>query len=260
MKNILKYSFYEMIRSRWAYIYTAFYLLVTFALLYLSYDTSKVIISMTNITLILAPLIGILFGTTYYYNSREFIELLLAQPLSRMTIFFGMYGGLAITLCISLLIGIGVPLIMFGVLNDPNVGIFWILLLMSCILTVIFSLLAFAIAIRHDDKVKGLSLAIFFWLLFAVIYDGVVLLLLLFFKDYPLDQLTIGVILANPIDLARIMIITQLDISAMMGYTGAVISKFIGKGQGMFLIACSLVVWTVLPMLIIHRIGKSKDF
>ncbi len=260
MKNILKYSFYEMIRSRWAYTYTAFYLIVTFALLYLSYDTSKVIISMTNITLILAPLIGILFGTTYYYNSREFIQLLLAQPLSRTTIFFGMYGGLAITLCLSLLVGIGIPLISFGVLNDPNVGIFAILLIMSCVLTIIFSLIAFAIAIRNEDKVRGLSFSIFIWLIMAVIYDGIILLLLLLFKDYPLDQLTIGVILANPIDLARILIITKLDISAMMGYTGAVISKFLGKGWGFSLITISLLIWTVIPSLIIYRLGKIKDF
>lgn len=249
-----------MIRSRWAYIYTSFYLLVTLALLYLSYDTSKVIISMTNITLILAPLIGILFGTTYYYNSKEFIQLLLAQPLSRRTIFFGMYGGLAITLCISLLIGIGIPLLLFGVLGDPNVSIFWTLLAMSCILTVIFSLIAFGIAIKFEDKVKGLSLAIFIWLFFAVIYDGIVLLLLLFFKDYPLDHLTIGLILSNPIDLARILIITKLDISAMMGYTGAVISKFIGRSWGMVLITSSLIIWTLIPALIINRLGKVKDF
>jgi len=111
MLKILKYSFYEMIRSRWVFIYSGFYLIATMALLLLSNDLSKVLISLTNIIIVLTPLIGILFGTMYYYNSKEFIQLLMAQALSRWSIFIGMYLGLAIALCLSIFIGVGVPLI-----------------------------------------------------------------------------------------------------------------------------------------------------
>ncbi|MFT4568560.1 MAG: Cu-processing system permease protein [Saprospiraceae bacterium] len=65
------------------FIYTGFYLLARVALIMLSNDLSKVLISMTNIVIVLTPLIGILFGTIYYYNSKEFIQLLMAQALSR---------------------------------------------------------------------------------------------------------------------------------------------------------------------------------
>ena len=249
-----------MIRSRWVFIYTGFYLIATMALLLLSNDLSKVLISLTNIIIVLTPLIGILFGTMYYYNSKEFIQLLMAQALSRWSIFIGMYLGLAIALSLSILIGVGVPLVIYGVLGSSDVAIFILLITMACVLSIIFSLIAFLIAMKNDDKVKGLSISIFVWLFFAIIYDGIFLLLLLALKDYPLDKMTISMIMLNPIDLARILILMKLDMSAMMGYTGAVLSKFLGRGLGMLFISVSLVLWTVIPLWRLNRIGAKKDF
>ena len=68
-------------RSRWSYVYFAFYLLLGFVLLFLNTDVSKAVITLMNVVIILVPLMGTLFGVMYYYNSKEFIELLLAQPI-----------------------------------------------------------------------------------------------------------------------------------------------------------------------------------
>jgi Cu-processing system permease protein len=260
MLKILKYSFYEMIRSRWVFIYTGFYLLATIALLLLSNDLSKVLISMTNITLILTPLIGILFGTIYYYNSKEFIQLLMAQALSRWSIFSGMYAGMVIALCLSILLGIGLPFVFYGIMVSPDLPIFLLLLAMGCALSIIFSLIAFLIAMKFDDKVKGLSISIFVWLFFAIVYDGIFLLLLLGLKDYPLDKLTISMLVLNPIDLSRILILMKLDMSAMMGYTGAVLSKFLGKETGIIVVSTSLLFWVLLPLWRLFSLGQKKDF
>ena len=260
MNNILKYSFYEMVRSRWAYIYTGFYLVATISLYLLSNDMSKTIISLSNISLALTPLIGILFGTTYFYNSKDFMQLLMSQPISRWELFLAMYGGLAINLCLSVLIGMGLPLIMLGVTSGPSAGVFWVLIAMACTLSVIFSLLAFLIAMRFDDKIRGLSLSIFLWLFFAILYDGIILLLMFLFKDYPLDKFTIGVMVTNPIDLARILIMMKLDVSAMMGYTGAVLTKFLGHSLGVLMIVVSLLVWIIVPLYALKRLGNKKDF
>lgn len=249
-----------MIRSRWVFIYTGFYLAATLALLLLSNDISKVLISLTNIIIVLTPLIGILFGTIYYYNSKEFIQLLMAQALSRWSIFMGMYLGMATALCLSILCGIGMPMIAYGVLRSPDLGIFFLLIGMACTLSIIFSLIAFLIAMKNDNKVKGLSISIFVWLFFAIIYDGLFLLMLLGFKDYPLDKMTLSMIMLNPIDLARILILMKLDISAMMGYTGAVLSKFLGKGLGIVFVSTSLMFWIAIPLWRLNRLGAKKDF
>ncbi|PIY10100.1 MAG: ABC transporter permease, partial [Flavobacteriaceae bacterium CG_4_10_14_3_um_filter_33_47] len=97
MLKILKYSFYDLMRSRWNYVYFAFYFLLGMVLLFLNNDVSKAVITLMNIIIVLVPLIGTIFGVMYYYNSKEFTELLLAQPLKRSSIFLGQYLGVALS-------------------------------------------------------------------------------------------------------------------------------------------------------------------
>ena len=260
MITVFRYSLMDMVRNRWIFLYTGFFLVVTVALLLLSNDLIKVTISMSNIVLILTPLVGLLFGTMYSYNSREFIDLLLAQPLSRTSVFSGVYLGLAVSLILSIVIGIGIPMAFYGVLTSDALVPFLVLFAMAIVLSIIFSLIAFLIATKFENRLKGFGLAIFIWLFFAVIYDGIFLLLLMLFKEYPLEKLTIGLTLFNPIDLARILILLKLDVSAMMGYTGAVLQKYLGSGLGMVTILMSLLLWIVIPAFILKRILARKDF
>ena len=242
------------------FIYTFFFLILTLALLLLSNDLTKVIITMTNIILGVTPLIGMLFGVMYFYSSREFIELLLSQPVSRRSVFSGVYMGLALSLSLSVLLGVGVPMIIFGVLTSSVLSNFLTLLLLSAVLSIIFSLMAFVLALKNDDKVKGFGKAIFLWMFFALIYDGVFLLLLMIFKDYPLEKLTISLSLLNPIGLARTLMILKLDVSAMMGYSGAVLQRFLGSGTGAILIISCLGLWLTLPLWRLLSLSAKKDF
>lgn len=260
MLKIFKYTFYDLVRSRWMYIYTAFYLLTTFAFLWLSPELAKVVISLTNITIVLAPLIGILFGIIYYYGSTDYIHFLLAQPIRRSSIFLGVFLGLSASLCLSVLIGLGLPMVLYGILGSTELPIFLVLLTMSLALSVIFGSLAFVVAIKFDDRVKGFAVGIFTWLFFAIVYDGLFLFLLLTFKDYPLDYLTIGLTVFNPIDLARILVLLKLDVSAMMGFTGAVLQNTLGQARGAIMIVMVLAVWIVLPTWAMLRLARRKDF
>ncbi|MDH3796207.1 MAG: ABC transporter permease, partial [Flavobacteriaceae bacterium] len=66
MLKILKYSFYDLMRSKWSYFYFLFYLLLGFLLLFLNNDVSKGIITLLNIIVVLVPLIGTIFGIMYF--------------------------------------------------------------------------------------------------------------------------------------------------------------------------------------------------
>jgi len=260
MFKILKYSFYDLIRSRWAFIYTAFYLLLTVSLLWLSGGFSKVIISLMNIILVLVPLIATMFGVMYYYNSREFTELLLSQPLRRTSIFFGQYLGIALSLSLSLVIGIGLPFAFYGIIGSVEALDFYMVLVVGVFLSFIFSALAYFIALSNENRIKGFGLAILTWLFFAVIYDGLFLLALSWYNDYPLENFAIGATLFNPIDLSRVLILLKLDVSALMGYTGAVFQKFLGSASGMVLAFAALSFWVFLPAGAIRAVAMRKDF
>ena len=260
MLKILKYSFFDLLRSRWSYVYFFFYLIIGFVLLFLNNDTSKAVITLMNIIVVLTPLIGTIFGVMYYYNSREFTELLLAQPLKRSTIFLGQYIGVSLSLSLSLVLGLGIPFLAYGITQSSAIFNFVSLLLVGAFLTFIFVALAFNIALSNENKIKGFGYAILLWLFLAVIYDGLFLISLVIFQEYPLDQFSLFAIIFNPIDLSRILILLKLDISALLGYTGAVFQKFFGTNWGMFISLFTLSLWVILPTLRIVYKSRKKDF
>jgi len=65
--------------------------------------------------------------------------------------------------------------------------------------------------------------------IFSILFDGLVLFLLFQFADYPLEKFMVGISGLNPVDLTRVLVLLQLDISAMMGYTGAVFKDFLER-------------------------------
>jgi len=260
MLKILKYSFYDLMRSRWSYVYFVFYLFLGFVLLFLNNDVSKAVITLMNIIIVLTPLIGTIFGVMYYYNSREFTELLLAQPINRSKIFMGQYIGISLSLTLSLLLGLGIPFIAYGLFKSAAIFNFSLLLVVGSFLNFIFVALSYNIALSTENKIKGFGYAILMWLFLAVIYDGIFLISLMVFNDYPLDKFSLIATMFNPIDLSRILILLKLDISALLGYTGAVFRKFFGTNMGMLLSMCTLILWVVFPVFRINRKLRKKDF
>jgi len=184
----------------------------------------------------------------------------LAQPLSRSSIFLGQYLGVAFSLSMSLILGLGVPFIFYGLFMSPVIWDFSLLLITGTFLTFIFTALAFNIALSNENKIKGFGYAILLWLFLAIIYDGLFLMSLILFDDYPLDKLSLFGIMLNPIDLSRTLILLKLDISALLGYTGAVFKKFFGTNYGLFISFLSLIVWITVPVMRIIFKSKKKDF
>lgn len=260
MYKILKYSIFDLLRSRWSYVYFFFYLLLGFVLLFLNNDVSKGVITLMNIIIVMTPLIASIFGVMYYYNSQEFTELLLAQPLKRSKIFFGQYIGISLSLTLSLVLGLGIPFVTYGLFMSPAIFDFTLLLVVGSFLNFIFVALSYNIALSTENKIKGFGYAILMWLFLAVVYDGMFLISLLMFSEYPLDKFSLIATMLNPIDLSRILILLKLDISALLGYTGAVFRKFFGTNLGMTLSMSVLSMWVVVPLLLMRRKYNRKDF
>lgn len=260
MIKILKYSFYDLMRSRWSYVYFLFYLLLGFVLLFLNSELSKAVITLMNIIIVLVPLIGTIFGVMYFYNSKEFTELLLAQPIKRSSIFFGQYLGVAGSLTMSLVLGLGIPFALYGLLESNVIWDFFLLLITGAFLTMIFTVLAFNIAISNENKIMGFGYAVLLWLFLAVIYDGLFLLSLLAFEQYPLDNFSLIATIFNPIDLSRTLILLKLDISALLGYTGAIFKQFFGTRPGVIMSLVMLALWTLIPIWRLGYKSRKKDF
>jgi Cu-processing system permease protein len=157
--------------------------------------------------------------------------------------------GLSGSLSLAFLTGVGIPLIIFDATATA-----WMMTGMGTILTVIFVAIAMLAAVATRDKAKGIGISIFLWLFFAVLFDGLVLFVLFQFEDYPLEKFMVVAAALNPVDLGRILILLKLDVSALMGYTGAVFRDVLGSQTGMLAAVLILLLW----VFIVFRISLSK--
>jgi Cu-processing system permease protein len=98
------------------------------------------------------------------------------------------------------------------------------------------------------------------WLLLGLLYDGVVLLVVAMFSDYPIERPLLVITFANPIDLGRMLMLLQLDVAALMGYTGAVFQHFFAGTSGTALASAALAAWVLIPLVLGARLFRRKDF
>ena len=254
MKKLIKYVMIDILRNKVVVGYTLFLLVVSLSVFNLEDNSSKGLLSLLNIVLIIVPLLSVIFATIYVYNSSEFIELLVSQPVKRTTLLTSIYAGLTTSLIIAVLIGIGLPVLLY---DRSGVGL--TLVLAALILTAVFTGLAILASVITRDKAKGIGVSILLWFYFAIIFDGLVLFLLFQFADYPLEKASIGLTALNPIDLSRILVLLKMDISAMMGYTGAVFKEFFEGIYGYLFISAVMLLWICLPVMLAIKRFNKKD-
>lgn len=254
MFKVIKYVMVDILRSKVAAAYTIFLLAISLSIFNLEDNSAKGLLSMLNIILIIVPLVSLIFSTIYMYNSVEFIELLLSQPIQRKKLLLSIYSGICLSMIIAFAIGAGIPMILL----EGSITAY-VMTLAGFALTAVFISIAVLGAVTTRDKAKGIGIAIMMWLFFSLLYDGLILLVMFQFSDYPLEKAMILFCSLNPVDLARILILLKLDIAAMMGYTGAVFNKFFGANTGVIYSTSVMMLWIYLPLLFALKKFTKKD-
>ena len=254
MFKIAKYIILDIVRSKVLIAYTLLLAAICLSIFMADADVTKGLVSITTVMMIIIPLVSIVYATTYYFNAYEFTELLVSQPISRNQILMGKFIGISSTILGSFIVGVCIPVAVFAF---SETGL--MMMAAGSLLTLSFISLAFLASTLTRDKAKGIGLALMIWFYCSIIFDGLVLVFLFTFSDYPLEKVMIMITALNPIDLARILILLQLDISALMGYTGALYQQFFGSGYGMFFSLFMLLIWIIVPVVFALKIFRKKD-
>ena len=158
MMKLSKYVLYDILRSKIILAYTLFLFVVSVTMFQMEENSSKAMLSLLNIVLIVLPLVSLVFTTIHYYNSYEFIELMSSQPMSRTRILLSEFTGVAVSLLSAFLIGVGVPVLLYAA-NDTGFA----LLFTGVSLTLIFASIAFLAAVVARDKARGIGFALLLW-------------------------------------------------------------------------------------------------
>lgn len=254
MRKIVKYVVLDILSSKIIIAYTLFLLLFSFGLFLMEEVPEKSLASMLTLNLIIVPLISIVFSTIYLYNSNEFIELLSAQPIKRKTLWFSIFLGLSLSLALAFLVGCGLPIFLFVATATG-----FTMIITGVIISVIFVSLAMLVTVYTKDKARGIGISLLVWFYFALLFDGIVLFVLFQLMDYPLEKLIVGLSILNPIDLARILTLLKMDISALMGATSAVFKQSFEGVIGSLISFTVLILWIVIPLFLSSKKFKKKD-
>lgn len=254
MNRIIKFIVLDILKNKIIFVYTVLLAVLSWGVFSLEDNSNKGVLTLLNVILLTVPLVSVIFSTIYLYNSSEFIELLLSQPIKRAKIWLSLFFGLVSSLALSFFIGAGIPILIYA---PDSIG--FMMVLVGLFVSSVFVAIAFLSGILTRDKAKGIGISILLWLFFALLFDGLVLFLLFQFADYPIEKMMVGITALNPIDLGRILILLHLDVSAMMGYTGAIFKNFFGTSFGIFMAFFILIVWIVVPFWSSLIKFKGKD-
>ncbi len=254
MNKLISLVIKDILKNKVILVYTLFLAAFGWSVFSLESSSAKGVLSLLNIILLSVPLVSIIFANIYIYNSREFIELLVSQPIKRSTIWNSIFIGLLIAINLAFLVGIGIPVLIF---SANTVG--FSVILTGLFIGSIFTSLAMMGSIMAKDKARGIGLSIMIWLFLSLIYDGLLLFFMFQFADYPIEKPMVLFSAMNPIDLARIQMLLQIDVSALMGYTGAIFKKFFGNFYGYLITIGLLLLWIIIPYWISLRKFNKKD-
>ena len=256
---VLRSGLHDLARNRWVIGYAAAFFVIGEALFWFGGTGTQVVLSLLNIVLMVVPLVSLVFGAIYVYGAREFTEMLLAQPVPRHQLFVGLFLGLAIPLAAAFVVGAGLPFLLHRG-GGVQPGALVALLVAGTGLGASCAAIAVAIALYTDDRLRGVGIALGTWLAMTILYDASMLAIVAMFDAWPLERPLLALMLANPVDLARGLVLTQLDVSALMGYTGALFERTFGSLAGTIVAVSALAVWTATPFTIAARRFRRRDF
>ena len=114
MLRIIRIILMDVLKSKFIMIYTCLLFMMSMSVFNLEDNYTKGLLSLLNLILLTIPLVSIMYSTSYIYNSSEFVELLLSQPVKRSKIWISLFIGLVLAFVFAFMIGMGLPILLYA--------------------------------------------------------------------------------------------------------------------------------------------------
>jgi Cu-processing system permease protein len=222
---------------------------------------ARLTLSLMSLVLFLVPLAGLLLGVTAMTSGAGTLPLLLAQPVGRGQVFVGKFLGLAAAITVAQALGFGAG----GAVIALQAGLeevhgFLVLTMASFALGWITVAAAMFLAVLWPDRLRAMSAAMGLWVLMVVAYDLAVLGATAVLRGVPLQSVLFPALLANPVDLARVLTTVATGSGALFGPTSAVLVRVFGTPGGAALCVGVLALDLVVPLALGAWIFRRRDW
>jgi Cu-processing system permease protein len=265
MKPVLLCARQELtlaLRSRWTPIFALVFAALALAVAWSGYvmtgghgvqDFARTAASLTQLVILLAPLMALVGGVLAMTPDRGAAELLYAQPIARRSVLFGKMLGLFAALAAAQAVGFGAAgLVIFSQSGSYGIGGFLLLVLGSAVLTAIFLGVAALLAAggAGRSRARALALALVVWFGAVVLFDVAALGAASLLPSGLASRLLIVSVLLNPVDAVRAGALLGAEGTTAFGAASLAFLRFtkgpLGAG---LLLGASLLAWLVLPPL-----------
>lgn len=257
-------------RNRWVISFACLFAVLTMLIAYFGMVTSgysgfqdftRTAASLVNLGGFLVPLLALLLGVFSFLTNREYLEIMVTQPVSRSRVLLGKYLGLVLTVVVASAIGFGLPGIVIAVAIGVEGAQRYLQVVVYCLLLgVVFTGLSVLIAlvVRRRQIAIGIALAV--WVFYEVVYGVLMLATTLYLPPALLKTTLLVGLLGNPVDIVRVLSLLQVGGPHLFGPAGATLIKLAGSGAVASLVGLTaLAVWIVLPLLVAMRIFERQN-
>jgi Cu-processing system permease protein len=259
------------LRSRWTQIFAATFAILALAIAGSGYvlsggtgvqDLARTATSLTELVVLVIPMMALLVGATSFSPERGAAELLFSQPVSRATIAVGKLLGLLEALTAAQALGFGAAgVVIFSQSGVEGLGGFLLLFGGSVVLTAIFlSLAAWMAGGDGRRRTRTLAVAVVTWFAAVVLFDVAALGIASLLRSGPASRMLMAAVLVNPVDAVRTGALLGIEGTAAFGAASLALLRFThGAAGAAAAIAASLTAWAVVPALLAIRRTVRAD-
>lgn len=257
-------------RNKWVASFAGIFAFIAFFISYFGMVTSgysgfqdfaRTSTSLINLVGFILPLFALVLGTFSFISNKEYLELMVSQPISRYQVILGKYFGLLLTMLSATLIGFAIP----GIVISLTIGVegalsYALVILFSILLTIIFTGCAILISQIAKRQQIALGITIGVWIFFEVIYGLIILGTTLYFTPVFLKHALIFELLLNPIDIYRVLSLLAVGGAEFFGPAGASLIKLTGSEWIAVLSGLlGMVAWSVIPIIASIKIFSRQN-
>ena len=255
--NILSFEFKDALRSRWVVVYAVLIFSFSFFLLTLSSGGDDAAASLLNFILLLVPLFLLVYGTVSFHGSLSFQRVILALGVSRTTLYVGQYVGRLFGLLPGFAVGLTLAFILGGTIEGFTSLL--LILFYGLILNSVFLAVAFLLSQLSERIELLIALALSIWFLFYILYDSLLMLLVIFLGDFPLQHALLTMTFINPIDTMRSIVLMQGNLQSLMTHASAVYARALSGTTGVVVGTIVLIIQAVVAAGIGLRLYRRRD-
>ena len=253
-------EFHDGLRNRWVMSISIIFALLATGLAYFGAaasgqagftNLSTTLVSLASLAVFVIPLIALMLAYDAVVGEDESgtLLLLMTYPLSRWQLLVGKMMGHWVILACSTLIGFGLSAIIMGLFSNNTswaelIGPYAFFITFAILLGWIFIAIAYMISASVAEKSKAAGLSLIVWFVFVFMFDLSLLGLLVGTEGNVNAELFPYLLLLNPTDVFRLIII---DFFANQQLTGLMAVAQQAQFSTVTLIS-SLIIWFLSPV------------